>query len=54
MANQIITVTNLDKTTTVSIIVDHGGGNYTSMLKTFYDAQAALAALALTQNVKLP
>ena len=45
MANQIITVTNLDKTTSTFIIIDHGNGQFTSMLKKRYDDEQAALAL---------
>lgn len=42
---QIITVDNPDGTTTEHVIIDHGNEQFTSMLKSTYDAQqAALSA----------
>jgi hypothetical protein len=37
-----VTVTNQDGSTTEHAIIDHGNGEYTSMLKSTYDAQQAV------------
>jgi hypothetical protein len=36
-----VTVTNQDETTTEHAIIDRGNGEYTSMLKSTYEAQQA-------------
>ena len=38
---EIITVENLDGTTTEHVIIDRGNGEFTSMPKSVYDAQQA-------------
>lgn len=41
---QIITVDNIDGTTTEHVIIDHGNEQYTSMPKSTYDEQQAANA----------
>ena len=36
---EIITITNIDGSTTEHIIIDRGNGEFTSMTKATYDAQ---------------
>jgi DNA/RNA endonuclease YhcR with UshA esterase domain len=38
---QIVTIENLDGTTTEHIIIDRGNGEFTSMLKSTYDEMIA-------------
>jgi len=38
---QIVTIENLDGTTTEHAIIDHGNGEFTSMLKSTYDEMIA-------------
>lgn len=38
----IIEVTNIDGSTTEHVIIDRGNGEFTSMLKSTYDAQQAV------------
>ena len=39
MANKTVIIENLDGTTTEHIIIDHGNEQFTSMLKSTYEAQ---------------
>ena len=41
---QTITQTNIDGSTTEYVIIDHGNGEFTSMLKSTYEAQQAVQA----------
>ena len=41
---QTITQTNIDGLTTEYVIIDHGNGEFTSMLKSTYEAQQAVQA----------
>ena len=41
---EIITVTNIDGTTTEHVIIDRGNGEFTSMPKSVYDEQQAALA----------
>ena len=41
MQTTVFTVTNLDGTTSDFVMIDRGNGEYTSMLKSTYDAQQA-------------
>ena len=38
---QIVTVENLDGSTTEHVIIDHGNDQFTSMAKSIYDEQQA-------------
>lgn len=40
---EIITVTNIDGSTTEHVIIDRGNGEFTSMPKSVYDEQQASA-----------
>ena len=40
---EIITVTNIDGTTTEHVVIDKGNGEFTSMPKSVYDEQQANA-----------
>ena len=44
MQTTVFTVTNLDGTTSDFVMIDRGNGEYTSMLKSTYDAQQATLA----------
>ena len=43
---KFVSIDERDGTTTEHIIIDRGNGEFTSMLKSTYDAQAAQATLA--------
>lgn len=46
---EIKTIKEFDESTVDVVIIDHGNGEYTSMLKSTYDAQQA--AVPLTINL---
>ena len=47
---KFITVDNPDGTTTEFAIINHGNGEYTSMLKSTYDEQQAAQATLVTES----
>jgi hypothetical protein len=50
---QTITQTNIDGSTTDYVIIDRGNGEFTSMLKSTYDAQIA-AQNTVPSNSSIP